>query len=220
MTRAPFRLSALLFVVPALLLLGAPNNPVLERAVARAFNAIFEDGAITPIDRGASARPDTSASEPTDVSSIAPADVDVAAPAGVDASAPTSDGPMAHTSDGAIARASDSATDVVAPERPKRSLRVMLPFYGAFATLEAFDVYTTRKSLALGGQEVDPIMAPFVGKAALFIAVKAFLGAGTIINAERLRGKSRVAPIVLMSVFNAVYAVVVANNYRVIHQLQ
>lgn len=112
---------------------------------------------------------------------------------------------------------SGTSTDVRRPEAAPRS--ALMPFYVSLATLEALDVHTTMSALDRGATEANPVMSGLVQNKAAFVAVKAGTAAGAIYLADRLRTRSRVGAFLLMSGFNSLYAMAVANNYRVLHGL-
>jgi hypothetical protein len=107
--------------------------------------------------------------------------------------------------------------EVVRPQGASRA--ALMPFYVSLATLEALDVHTTMAALDRGAVEANPMMGGLVRNKAAFMAVKAGTTAGVIYLADRLRTRNRVGAFLLMAGFNSLYATVVANNYRVLHQL-
>jgi hypothetical protein len=116
----------------------------------------------------------------------------------------------------AIARAATEAAPVVslwtisqAPKRP-----VLLPaLYGTYAVLQAMDVMSTKKALAAGGHEANPVMRG--GNTATTIAIKAASGAATVYFVERAWKKNRVGGIVLMAAINGATAAIVAHNNHI-----
>src|SRR5205085_1486890 len=65
--------------------------------------------------------------------------------------------------------------------------------YASYATLQALDVVSTRKAIAAGGHEVNPIMG--TGGTARIVAVKAAMGAMTVYLAEKAWRKNRTGAI-------------------------
>jgi hypothetical protein len=116
---------------------------------------------------------------------------------------------------GAIAHAAKDAGPAVTlwtlSQRPKRP--GMLPvLYGAYAGLQVMDVVSTRKALASGAQEANPVMQK--GGMAATIGIKAASGVATVYVAEKMWKRHRVGAIVLMAAMNGVSAAVVARNNR------
>jgi hypothetical protein len=93
---------------------------------------------------------------------------------------------------------------------------LLTSMYGSFLTLQALDVHSTRRAVALGGTEVNPIMSPFANNTPAMAAMKFGTAAGVIYMTERIRVRNRVAAIAMMAAFNSAYAVVVSHNYRLI----
>ena len=97
----------------------------------------------------------------------------------------------------------------------------LLPvLYASYAALQAYDVYSTRQSLALGGREANPMMTGVVGNTGAFIAVKATVGVATIVAAERLWKTNKPAAIAVMVAGNSVAAMVAARNARTLSTLR
>ena len=94
----------------------------------------------------------------------------------------------------------------------------LLPLYASFLSLQALDVHSTLRAIDGGAAESNPLMAPFTGRPAAFVALKAGTSAGILYMTERVRRRSPLAAVVMMAAFNSVYATVVANNYRVGNQ--
>lgn len=95
------------------------------------------------------------------------------------------------------------------------SRRVLVPLYIASAALQMMDVHSTRRAMAFGHTEGNPIMAGIASNTAAFVTVKAATAATAILVSERLRKRNRVAAIGLMVAVNVATATVVAHNYRV-----
>ena len=84
--------------------------------------------------------------------------------------------------------------------------------YGTYGTLQALDVVTTRRAIAAGAQERNPLMNK--GNIGTMIAVKAVAGASTIYFTERLWKKNRVGAVIVMAALNGATAAIVAHNQR------
>ena len=116
----------------------------------------------------------------------------------------------------AIANAAKSA-DVSSPnlwaiaQSPRRPV-ALAALYGTYGTLQALDVVSTRRAIATGAQERNPLMKN--GNMAAMVAVKAAAGASTIYFAERMWKKNRVGAVIVMAALNGATAAVVAHNQR------
>ena len=113
--------------------------------------------------------------------------------------------------------ASESAPIVLSkfsqgPSRPP----VLTTLYGTYATLQVLDLVSTRKALATGAREQNPLMGS--GRTGQMIAMKAATGAMSIFFAERAWKKNKVGGIVLMAVINGASAAIVAHNMRNAHR--
>jgi hypothetical protein len=111
-----------------------------------------------------------------------------------------------------VTRAMLQAEWVAANRRP----RALPGLYVGFAALQMFDVYSTRRAIAGGGQEANPVMKNAVGNPAMFWTVKAAATVAPMLAAERLWKKNKVAAIAVMAVSNGVMAAVAAHNASVI----
>lgn len=116
----------------------------------------------------------------------------------------------------AIANAAKSA-DVSSPNlwaiaRSPRRPVALAALYGTYGTLQALDVVSTRRAIATGAQERNPLMKN--GNMAAMVAVKAAAGASTIYFAERMWKKNRVGAVIVMAALNGATAAVVAHNQR------
>ena len=105
---------------------------------------------------------------------------------------------------------------VKTPARP-----VALPLlYVSLAGLQAYDVYSTRTALGRGAVEANPLMGGVAGSTTGLVVAKAVSTAGTILLAERLWKKNRVAAILTVVVANGVMAAVAMNNARTLNNLR
>jgi hypothetical protein len=86
--------------------------------------------------------------------------------------------------------------------------------YGTIGALQALDVYSTRRALASGAGEVNPILKDAAGNSGALVAAKVLSTAGSIYFAERVWKKNRKAAVVLMAIVNGVTGAVVARNLR------
>ena len=111
----------------------------------------------------------------------------------------------------------ESATSATerSPGRP-----IVLPgLYAGFITLQALDTSYTLRSVPLLAREANPLMRGVTKYPAAFVALKAGLTIGAIMNAERLwKEDHRVAAIVLMAASNGLMAVVVSRNASTLRQ--
>jgi len=98
-------------------------------------------------------------------------------------------------------------------ERAEKRPMALSALYGTYGTLQVLDLMSTRKALAAGAHEVNPLMGS--GGTARMIAVKAAGASVSIFLAERMWKKSRVGAIVTMAVMNGITAAVVAHNTRI-----
>jgi hypothetical protein len=100
-------------------------------------------------------------------------------------------------------------------ERGSKRPAALLPLYASLVGLQALDIHSTRRGMQSGAtRESNPLMKPFVGNDAAFIAVKASATVGTIFVTEKLRKKHPKTAVVLAVALNVGMAAVVANNYR------
>ena len=99
-------------------------------------------------------------------------------------------------------------TSAQSPRRPV----ALSALYGTYGTLQALDVVSTRRAIAAGARERNPLMQN--GSLGAMIAVKAAAGASTIYFAERMWKKNRVGAVIVMAALNGATAAVVAHNQR------
>jgi hypothetical protein len=97
------------------------------------------------------------------------------------------------------------------PQAPRRPT-ALAALYGTYGTLQALDVVSTRRAIAAGAQERNPLMKN--GNLGAMIAVKAAAGASTIYFAERMWKKNRVGAVIVMAALNGATAAIVAHNQR------
>ena len=117
--------------------------------------------------------------------------------------------PGAGVAAGEVARVRTAQTSL---DGHARGTFVLRGLYGSFAALQVLDTVSTQRVLSQGGTEANPILGPFVGNTAAFIAVKAASTVTTIALTHRLSKKSRIGAIATMAALNTIYAVVVSHN--------
>ena len=92
------------------------------------------------------------------------------------------------------------------------AIRALFVSYGA---IQALDMASTMKARNLGALEVNPVMQGSYGKG---IAVKAALGAATMLAVRSIEKKNKKAAILTMIAANVATAAVVAHNMQVAAQ--
>ena len=101
-------------------------------------------------------------------------------------------------------------------EREERRPPALVPLYVSLIALQVADGVTTYQAVTHhAAHEVNPAMRPFAGNQAALFAVKGTATAVTMYAVEKLWKKNRVAAVLTMVGVNAAYAMVVANNIRV-----
>jgi hypothetical protein len=88
----------------------------------------------------------------------------------------------------------------------------MPAMYAGLGVLQALDIYSTRRALASGATEMNPLLGPAVKNTAAMVAVKGASTALTIYFAERAWKRNRKGAMILMGVINGVTAAVAARN--------
>lgn len=96
-------------------------------------------------------------------------------------------------------------------QSPRRPV-ALSALYGTYGTLQALDIVSTRRAIAAGATERNPLMNK--GNVGSMIAVKAAAGASTIYFAERMWKKNRVGAVIVMAALNGATAAIVAHNQR------
>jgi hypothetical protein len=107
------------------------------------------------------------------------------------------------------------ATVVAARELERRKW-----LYGGFASLQALDVHSTRRAIARGGREANPVLRGVADRPIALVAVKTGITAATVYATERLAKTRPRTALGLLIAENVVYAMVVARNYRLGSRLQ
>jgi hypothetical protein len=92
----------------------------------------------------------------------------------------------------------------------------LVPLYVSFATLQVLDTHSTRRALARGAAESNPMMKGVAGNSGALLAVKAAGATGVIFAAEKMWKKNKAAAVVFMVAANAGMAWVVQHNYRAV----
>lgn len=97
----------------------------------------------------------------------------------------------------------------------------LLPaLYATTIALQALDAHSTMTAIGRGATEANPMMRGVAGNRGALLAVKAGAAATTIILAEKMWRRNRVAAIAMMAVINGVSAAIVAHNYQVAQHLR
>lgn len=95
------------------------------------------------------------------------------------------------------------------PQRPA----ALMPLYLTSLTLHSLDMHSTWQAQRLGHREANPMLRNATDRQ--MIGAKMAASAFTVLAAETLWRKNRVASVVLMTALNVALAGVVANNYNV-----
>lgn len=91
---------------------------------------------------------------------------------------------------------------------------VLMSLYGSLAALNVLDVVSSRKAIAAGGTERNPLMKDAIQSNHLSLGIKAASTLGTVVMIDRISKKSRTAAIVTAVIANGVTAAIVASNLR------
>ena len=75
-------------------------------------------------------------------------------------------------------------------------------------------MYSTRTALAAGAREANPASAAFATNTGAMIGLKVATTAGTILFAERMWKKNKVAAIVMLGAINGATAAISVHNLR------
>jgi len=93
--------------------------------------------------------------------------------------------------------------------------------YASLGMLQAYDVYSTKKAMATGAIEQNPLLQGTVANRAAFIGLKIAMSAGPIYEAEKLwRNHHRVGAIALMVASNGIMMGVAAHNASIIRKAE
>jgi hypothetical protein len=96
-------------------------------------------------------------------------------------------------------------------ERARSTSKTLTALQVTYSGLQGMDLWTTMAARRNGAREMNPLMEGSYAKGA---ALKAAMGAGTIMATRAMAKKSKKAAVVTMFVLNGVTAAVVANNIR------
>lgn len=104
---------------------------------------------------------------------------------------------------------------LAAPVAPKVKRPTILPvLYATLGATQAWDVYSTRSALTSGAREANPATAAFSSNTGTLMGMKVATTAGTILFAERMWKKNKVAAILMLTAINGATAVVSMHNMR------
>ena len=92
--------------------------------------------------------------------------------------------------------------------------RALPALYASLGVLQGLDLYSTRRAVSAGANELNPIVGKAAKNTGAMLAVKALSTAGSIYFTERAWKKNRKGAVVLMAIMNGVTAAVVANNMK------
>lgn len=125
--------------------------------------------------------------------------------------------PQARPLAAAIAQAAHDAAVAGMPswafDRPDRRPLALPALYAGYAAAETMDVISTRRAIAAGASEGNPIIHG--GNTGAMIAVKAAAGASTIFFSERAWKKNRVGAILLMVGLDSATSAIAAHNLQI-----
>jgi hypothetical protein len=128
------------------------------------------------------------------------------------------DGPAAKSND------SDNLAPPIKLAPSKASLAgvsALRSMYGSLGLLQAYDVYSTKKAMATGAIERNPLLQGTVANRAAFIGLKVAMTAGPIYEAEKLwRSHHRMGAIALMAASNGIMMGVAAHNASIIRKAE
>lgn len=117
----------------------------------------------------------------------------------------------------AIAQAAHEAAASQAPswafDHPERRPMALPALYAGYAAAETMDLIATRRAIASGATEVNPVMHG--GNTGAMIAVKAAAGASTIFFSERAWKKNRAGAILLMVALDGATSAIAARNMQI-----
>jgi len=120
-------------------------------------------------------------------------------------------GPIAAAAARAITPA-DAQMPSWAAERTEKRPIALSAMYGTYGALQVMDVVSTRRAIAAGATEQNPLVGR--GDTGRLIAVKAAAGVSTIFFAERMWKRNKVGAVIVMAALNGASAAIVARNLR------
>ncbi|MCX6537830.1 MAG: DUF5658 family protein [Acidobacteria bacterium] len=103
----------------------------------------------------------------------------------------------------------------VAPGTARPRSGGMLALYASTVAMQALDMHSTLTGFKQGAVESNALMGGITKNRAAFFAVKAAVATGTIIAAQRIAKRNKVAAVAMLVAVNSVYAFVVVHNYKV-----
>jgi hypothetical protein len=95
-------------------------------------------------------------------------------------------------------------------QAPQKRPLVLPVLYGSYGLFQAMDIVSTKRAIAAGAHEANPLGTS--GNLGATIAIKAGTSAATFFAAEKLWKKNRVGAVLLMVAANGVSAAVVSHN--------
>ena len=98
---------------------------------------------------------------------------------------------------------------MVEPQRPA----LLIPLYATNIALQGLDLWTTKRALDAGNREANPLFKD--ASIGAMTGAKIAASAATILIAEKLWKRNRIAAVGLMLATNVGLSAVAANNYRV-----
>jgi hypothetical protein len=110
------------------------------------------------------------------------------------------------------ARNAVPSLDLAGPMQPQKRPAALPILYGTYAALQVMDVISTRRAIATGSHEANPVLSS--GSMEAMLALKASGGAATVYFAERAWRKNRAGAIVLMAAVTGATAAIAAHNAR------
>jgi hypothetical protein len=122
----------------------------------------------------------------------------------------------------AATAAADTAAVGMAVEAPSvKRPASLLALYGGFASLQAYDAYSTLAAVKAGGLELNPMLGAVAKKPAAMIALKSAVTVASIAAADRLwkKGRKKQA-VVMLAATSAAMTVVAINNHSVLKRLR
>lgn len=127
-----------------------------------------------------------------------------------------------------VAADPNNATEVVPPSAFQAKRRgmdarrpILLALHGTTAIVQAMDGLTTRKVLAAGGYEANPVMQSIAGNEKALLATKIGAAAATVIGTETLwHDNHKFAAIVVSVLANSAMAAVANHNNQVLKRVQ
>ncbi len=91
---------------------------------------------------------------------------------------------------------------------------VLTSLYGSLIALNALDIVTTRKMMAKGGTELNPLMKGAAGSTHLMLGLKLTTTAATILIMDRVGKRNHRAAVIAATAANLLMSAIVANNMK------